>query len=1043
MFKSFDTLKNGENAVFAQCENLESKIVIRDESDNKFKVFNDFYAFQTWYNALTNKTAHEVIFGPQRLKLDIDMKLSELVDINKIKVFNGDGIDSKINEFLESLIIVIKETFKDLWPSEGALLAEDIMIFESCGRIENDYKFSYHVQLPYHIVHDHIDAKGFAEEIIKRLGITFGKFIDLLPYGEVHNLRLYDSVKEGRKKLINQDLAAEHKTISEISDEFKLIRAPIASNILPKKFYKEEKPQTTVKTIIVQKALEMVQNSGIDSGLKFTSISNGLLLYKRINKSYCRICKEDHSKDNTLMVGIYENEDKSYNVVQHCRHNANSIPLGQIMNDEVEARKTDFLHKVIDNAAITASKITNKFHDLPADQKMIYEEERLRPFDLTKPTYVIHAPMGMGKTNELINEFSKINETSIQVFISFRKTFTGNISQRFNNFVSYDDIDGDISLDIYPKLIIQVESLWRIKLPMKFDSNRCTFDYIILDECESIFAQLSSDLSKNFIGCFSMFQLMLKSANHVVAMDANISDRTYNILEQLRQKPMYYHNNTYKRNLDNKYHFTLSKTTFTRKIIDSLDKRIVIATNSLIDGKAYEELIKEHAPNKRVMFYSSETPMTIKKRDFENVNACWLQYDIIIYTPSLTAGVSFEQSHFDIFFGSFNSMSCNVETCRQMIGRVRNFSTNDFYILLSGAPLAVPVNVEDIKQVIFNQRNSIFNAYNIDRSGLSYKYDSDGEKHYQESDYFQVWLENEAINNKSKHDFTRRFISQVAATGAQIDYIETAAGENALSNFTKIVRDIDAKNIASAADLSEEELHKLLDKRQKDLDILPEERHSINKAIFRKQFAFTGEITESIVKSYKTPKVLKTFNLLREITQCASIQESINLCRHNQYELYSYTKDHPNSRIEAFGLNHNNIVYSIHLHEKAYKILTICGFKCIMDYERYILPEIMDENFKVARLTIQDNQMEYSMLFNFETKYVDDSQKLVNKVLDVYGRRIILIEGFYMLRNTIIGNLFQNDDPMHPSIHSKLEFNYTLHDRYDIFLRALPSCDFE
>jgi len=43
-----------------------------------------------------------------------------------------------------------------------------------------------------------------------------------------------------------------------------------------------------------------------------------------------------------------------------------------------------------------------------------------------------------------------------------------------------------------------------------------------------------------------------------------------------------------------------------------------------------------------------------KSEEFKNVNAIWPNYDVVLYTGTLTAGVSFEVAHFDLSINVLN-----------------------------------------------------------------------------------------------------------------------------------------------------------------------------------------------------------------------------------------------------------------------------------------------------------------------------------------------------------------------------------------------------
>ncbi|MTV59162.1 hypothetical protein GM547_14040, partial [Streptococcus pneumoniae] len=75
-----------------------------------------------------------------------------------------------------------------------------------------------------------------------------------------------------------------------------------------------------------------------------------------------------------------------------------------------------------------------------------------------------------------------------------------------------------------------------------------------------------------------------------------------------------------------------------------------------------------------------------KKKHFENVNKYWSKLDIVIFTPTCSEGVSFTKENFDCVFGLFYDHSACAETARQMMHRVRNISTNKYYVYIKHLP---------------------------------------------------------------------------------------------------------------------------------------------------------------------------------------------------------------------------------------------------------------------------------------------------------------------------------------------------------------------
>ena len=72
-----------------------------------------------------------------------------------------------------------------------------------------------------------------------------------------------------------------------------------------------------------------------------------------------------------------------------------------------------------------------------------------------------------------------------------------------------------------------------------------------------------------------------------------------------------------------------------------------------------------------------------------------------------------------------------------MIGRVRNLSTNTHYICLQGSPLNLPVEIQEIRKVIYDKRNNLYKK--ID--SLHFEYEDDGGIKFHETKFFNLFLE--------------------------------------------------------------------------------------------------------------------------------------------------------------------------------------------------------------------------------------------------------------------------------------------------------------
>lgn len=98
-----------------------------------------------------------------------------------------------------------------------------------------------------------------------------------------------------------------------------------------------------------------------------------------------------------------------------------------------------------------------------------------------KKVIAIRSQLGTGKSQR-VEEYLTHHHGKVLI-VSHRKTFTSDVARRYGA-TSYDDIRGDIRMSTHQRVIVQVESLSRVR-----EAEGCT---LILDEWESLLSQLDT-----------------------------------------------------------------------------------------------------------------------------------------------------------------------------------------------------------------------------------------------------------------------------------------------------------------------------------------------------------------------------------------------------------------------------------------------------------------------------------------------------------------------------------------------------------------------
>jgi hypothetical protein len=846
-------------------------------------------------------------------------------------------------------------------------------------------KYSTHLIIDTVYVKDSIQAREFSKRVYEYLPKRYRIFLDMSVNKRIQNFRIAGCHKGDMrvKRIVTDHVPADT-----------IITNTLGCELLPD-LTQTEAPTPTSSILHpddVKRVFDICSQSGIYRDHKFNMVRGSVFMFNRLRPSHCEFCNRMHDADNTVMVNA-ASINGVITVFKQCRrfkveagpHEITSVMIGEFPSSVApellgkthqEAKRDGWVDQVIMRTVAesqTHELFPNRtmFDDLPIALKDVYSEPKLKPFKLSN-TLIVHAMMKMGKTKALrdyiTRNFSSDIKSSVIRYISFRQTFSGNIKEKFDEFTLYSDVKGNLTQD---KLIIQVESLHRLDISPGDEPP----DLLILDECESIFEQFDSGLLRSFSACFSKFQYLLKFSRCVVCMDANISDRTYRILKSMRpgfgdveppmqppvQPPMQppvqppvqthittYHCNRYRNGRDDKYYLTGNKSKWLSILYTALDAddRIAIPISSLSEAKTIERALKKKYPEKRIKLYSSENTMSEKKEHFSDVNIYWAQYDVLIYTPTVSAGVSFELKHFNKIFGFFTDQSCPVETCSQMIGRIRDVADHMFYVFVAATGNTLPVDIDAIKQQLYNRRENLMN--NFDETGLRVEFGPTGEITYHTSDYFNIWLENVRVRNISRNSFIRRFIHVASFSGAQINYLTDEMFEQSTGMKPTIDgmpnpelieiasahagERVDIKNetnveIASARDLTYDELDTIKNSIMTQQDVSHDDRRAYEKHKIRADYKFEGEITATFVAKYRDPKVRRMFKNVARITFDPDPIVSLAQIQSEEKAVYKSTMD--------MGLSAQyqdiNRKYVYDQHRYAIGLLRLCGWSRIND----------------------------------------------------------------------------------------------------------------
>ena len=451
----------------------------------------------------------------EHLKADLLMKL--VIDYEK----NGDLIYPILNK--------LKKYFKD-----NLNVDIDISYTENKKKFNNDG--SYHL-----VINNYSCLSSLQKLLFHDVKMKTGIELDTSIYNCNKWLRLpnqtslADKTAKYAHKVINGKLIdfylsytkgteniSEHPYIQNLKVPLKVlpINQPIRS-IQPKKktsnvkYDKNElnKYITENNKYLVEK-LQLIDTDEYDEYNRWIKI--GMLIktlnIENGNHIFNELSKKSTKFEYNICYGKYETFKPSNLTIGTLNY------LAKLGNPE----KYEALSKIQAYEAIFG---VDKFQPIIFDKPYLIENEHdtdilnlVDDFIKNKKSLSIKSPYGTGKTRLLEKIMNDYNPKRV-LFISFRKSLTYDIHSNFKNLGFESYLDGNIQAN---KLIIQLESLTKL-VDIFTDTDVPTYDWIIMDEIESILNHFHSDTFKGASRItFEFLSEIIRNSKKVIALDGDL-----------------------------------------------------------------------------------------------------------------------------------------------------------------------------------------------------------------------------------------------------------------------------------------------------------------------------------------------------------------------------------------------------------------------------------------------------------------------------------------------------------------------------------------
>lgn len=931
-------------------------IVIYDQIVRRYFHFTSYETLAKYYPLNSYHNIHEVILNWRPIKFYMDI----------------DNYEN--NNMLDDLRFAVEMVFMKYNMQSNP---PDVHICESIGfdNITGKLKNSAHLVVGNFSISGDGYCKKIAEEVLANLNEEDRKFVDMGVYSKNHLFRTVGSIKNGRRFEIPNGITRQECMITVCPDT--LIPFEINNLGIPNhKRYKIKEIENAQKQEIIDQLAHLLP------GWKFRNWNDNYINYDRDGApTLCKFCNTNHDADNSTYVRIEGNN--FYERCRKCRTSNKCVLLLAINGDVNEPVKMEFTEFIE----------TYQYY-----QSTIYDEIKMKPIEITNAQYIyLRAQMKMGKTQiaiKFLTQFAMI------LVVSCRRSFTREKLRELSplGFKSYADINGKIDMNKIPRLIIQLDSLHRL-------TNNFIPDLIVLDESESLVEQFSSATLKSPSYIYNKLSYLIKNAV-VLCMDARLSHKTVNLIrdanpDAINKEHMIW--NKYKNNVDDTIFMIKNKACFIKCGFNLVQKgqNIIVATNSVKLGKSFEKmLIKQKIlkPEEIKLIYAG---ISEKEKDdiFQDVNAEWVKYKCVIYTPTCGAGISFTEKHFDSCLCYFTNSSNTVQSQLQMMYRVRDISTKNYYVCLESHEKGGLITEEQI--------DNFFSSADIKHLGNISDLEPTG------TDNFG----NRIYNKLSK---IYRLL--------RLNYIEANLSENKhVDLFTNLCWQTGAK-IRKLVEFDEEiqnEIGKLIQYAQ--IAIKKEDaKHLVNAPEYtRDEYENTQVVADKIDYARRKYEIRDGYNYKGILNEKLAIQiceqSSFDKFRHLQTMLSSKDINISIKYADSLTKNDSPFPSDYPKYVLSKKILNLCGFDHIVD-TKIIKRNDLINNTMNSKKKFDELETHIAMIFKKKRPKIWEMRQILaylNSIFDeMYGfkikatttgnKRFIIKHKFY---NNVISSVCCKDRP--------------------------------
>ena len=640
-----------KNICVDEANKNECEFIVERQKNEKHRIFGYYKSVEDYLdeNQYKNINSYEIICRECKLYFDIDGK-----DI-LWKKYDGKE-ETFFNEIIEKISIHYKAFFKHELKKEWLFISTASGIGET-NSWKGKQKHSYHIVVNNGLFFEkNQDIKHFIKYIYeKETNEDIKTAIDKNVYGTNQSFKFPHQSKYGSTR-IQKSLNGKFKD--------HLINKYSCDIFTGFYDFKIDEKQKNSKTTILLSDVGVIKNDVLfNNDVDITNLKQMLDLFENNDyewdtfyKIACIIKNEGGSEKmfhSWSKLSSKYNEDETNNLwksLQPIKSGFNIQTLTNLVTKKYPKLLKQKKDQCLDNICIPTIDLEKYGYETYEYEKRYCDSinKLVKNYD----TLVLKSHLGTGKTT-VICDLIKMKKFESVLCITPRVMFANSIFASLKKADDRFEFYKEINKNERKKcdfIVCQLESLTTIA---------DKYDCIIFDECESNFLQFNSSTIKNFDQTTEKFKTIMQNAKSVLCSDAFITNRTLCLMNTLRpdSNKLYIHNTfqPYERKCYNVGHSDAKMCEFFEKFIHKKhNERNIVATSSKKNSDSLNQICKD--ADKSVLLINSLSSDKVAKQ-LQDVNSLWEQYQNVIYTTSITVGISYDSEllfdniclHFSVF----------------------------------------------------------------------------------------------------------------------------------------------------------------------------------------------------------------------------------------------------------------------------------------------------------------------------------------------------------------------------------------------------------